>query len=214
MFVCRLCTAMHLHTLVFHFCLRSPVLFPPWLTFGSNLRLNHYPFLLFIHRQYGRKRKYSSVGFDNFSFLCLQLCFKGNLLLRARIQSGIVWDCHFFIGQDSLGGNHPLFGEMSSEMSCGWRPRLWDYRSEVHRVKGALHIPGDLPFSHWPCSGNLCSPTRLCSVVHCQIVALPTLNWLCQLSLPASIESSVVYFVCLIVEDINTASGWKGNDRV
>lgn len=29
-----------------------------------------------------------------------------------------------FIGQDSLRGNHRLFGEMTSEISRGWWPRL------------------------------------------------------------------------------------------
>lgn len=75
----------------------------------------------------------------------LPLCFKGNLLFE--ICGRVLSDCSLvllliatlFIGQDTLGGNHPLLGEMSSEISCGWWPHLWGYWTEVHCAKGALH---------------------------------------------------------------------------
>lgn len=167
--------------------------------------VNHCPFLLFIRKVRKEREKQLfllCVCFDVFLF-----CFEGNLLLRS-----VAGCCHsaslasvviatLFIGQDSGGGNHPLFAEMSSEISCGWWPRLWGYWSEVHRAKGALQ-------SQVTCLAVTDSvleipPGALCSVwvlfFRCQIEAFLALNWLHCVSFHASlsIESSVVYFVCL-----------------
>lgn len=110
--------------------------------------VNHYHLSCLSADITTEKTRYSSFVFvclDDCFFLCLALCFKGSLLFEIggrvlpEISLVLVVIATLFIGQDSLGGNHPLFGEMSSEISCGQWPRLWGYWSEVYCVKGALH---------------------------------------------------------------------------